>query len=108
VSTETAPTSKPNDAPSTQPGVTVSIGRVVDPARGDHYGTMNMQPLDFILANNLDFCAGNVIKYTTRGALGPRHDLRLVDLRKARHYLEILIIQEEERGSRRLNFPGQT
>jgi hypothetical protein len=75
---------------------TTDTERVVDPVRGDHYGGMRMQPLEFILANNLDFLAGNVVKYVTRGGEIPSYD-RLTDLRKARHYLDLLIQREEEK-----------
>lgn len=54
---------------------------------GDHYRTMEIQPVEFILANGLGFCEGNVVKYICRR----KGDDRLQDLRKARHYLDILI-----------------
>lgn len=58
---------------------------------GDHYRTMAIQPVEFILANGLGFCEGNVVKYICRR----KGDDRLQDLRKARHYLEILIANVE-------------
>ena len=67
---------------------------VVDPARGDHYGKMKMEPIDFIIANDMDFLAGNAIKYVTRGALGESPDLRLIDLRKAKDYVQRMIDRE--------------
>lgn len=60
---------------------------------GDHYKTMRIQPVEFILANGLGFCDGNVIKYLCR-----RKGNRLEDLRKARHYLDFLIDAEEKRA----------
>ena len=33
---------------------------------GNHYITKGIQPIVFILANNLDYCSGNVVKYLTR------------------------------------------
>jgi hypothetical protein len=63
---------------------------------GDHYKTLPIQPVEFIEANGLGFCEGNVIKYLTR-----RKGPRLVDLRKAAHYLELLIAFEERRGDAR-------
>ena len=33
---------------------------------GDHYAVMKIQPIEFILANELGFCEGNVIKYLCR------------------------------------------
>jgi len=83
---------------SVERAATASTARVVDPARGDHYGRMAMQPLDFIVANRLDFVSGNVIKYVTRGALGDDEDrMTLVDLMKARHYLDMMIEHVEKR-----------
>lgn len=54
---------------------------------GDHYQSQGVQPIDFILANELDFCEGNVIKYITRW----KYRGGLTDLEKAKHYLEFLI-----------------
>lgn len=33
---------------------------------GDHYSKVEIQPIEYILANNLGFCRGNIIKYITR------------------------------------------
>lgn len=60
---------------------------------GNHYRTMAIQPVEFILANGLGFCEGNVIKYLCR-----RKGTRLTDLEKARHYLDILIAHERGQG----------
>lgn len=54
---------------------------------GNHYKDKGIQPIVYIHANNLGFCAGNVVKYVTRyktkgGA---------ADIRKAIHYLELLL-----------------
>jgi hypothetical protein len=59
---------------------------------GDHYKLMKMQPVEFILANDIDFCTGNIIKYVTRD----KGD-KIENLRKARHYIDILI---EHHGGR--------
>ena len=60
---------------------------------GEHYKDRGIQPIEYILANNLDFCEGNVIKYVSRW----RHKNHLEDLLKAKHYLEFLIERERER-----------
>lgn len=54
---------------------------------GLHYRSMAIQPSEFIEKNNLNWCAGNVIKYVCR------HDKKngLEDLRKARHYIDLLM-----------------
>ncbi len=53
---------------------------------GSHYKDMPMQPIEFILANHLDYCTGNIIKYVTRNK-----NNRVEDLQKAKHYIDILI-----------------
>ena len=58
---------------------------------GDHYKTMAIQPVEFIHGNNLGFCEGNVIKYVTRW----KSKGGIEDLKKARHYLDMLISMEQ-------------
>ena len=60
---------------------------------GDHYHSQNIQPIDYILENELDFCEGNVIKYVTRW----KFKNGVEDLKKARHYLDFLIEHEESK-----------
>lgn len=62
-------------------------------AGGTHYKDRAIQPWDFIVANDIGFLAGNVIKYVVRY----EHKDGLADLEKARHYLEKLIETEQER-----------
>lgn len=57
---------------------------------GDHYRRMKIQPIEFITANGLNFCEGNIIKYVTRH----RHKNGKEDLLKARHYIDLLIESE--------------
>jgi hypothetical protein len=64
--------------------------RVIDPARGDHYGSLAIQPLDYIIENGLDFITGNVVKYVTRAATTDDVARALVDVRKARHYVDLM------------------
>jgi hypothetical protein len=52
-----------------------------------HYRRGDIEPIQYILANKLDFCEGNVVKYITRW----RHKNGIEDLRKARHYIDFLI-----------------
>jgi len=58
---------------------------------GDHY-QMAIQPVDFIEKNGIGFTEGNIIKYIVR--YKRKHGLK--DLRKAQHYLEMLIERMEE------------
>jgi hypothetical protein len=61
-----------------------------DQVGGDHYRMRAIQPLEYTLANNLNFCQGNVIKYVTRyKTKGGREDLL-----KARHYIDLLLESE--------------
>jgi hypothetical protein len=61
---------------------------------GDHYKDKGIQPIIYIHANNLGFCEGNVVKYVTRW----KDKGGEADLRKAIHYLELLIQLETEQS----------
>lgn len=54
---------------------------------GDHYKDMGIQPVEFIHGNQIPYLEGNVIKYVVR------HRLKngVEDLKKAKHYLDILL-----------------
>ncbi len=58
---------------------------------GKHYLSMRIQPERFIYENAIGFHEGNVIKYVCR------HKSKggVTDLRKARHYLDLLIAHYE-------------
>lgn len=60
---------------------------------GDHYSKMKVQPIDFITANGLGYIEGNIIKYVCRY----KSKNGVEDLKKAHHYLQMLI-EQEERG----------
>lgn len=60
---------------------------------GDHYKKMPIQPLEFIAKNNLDFFQGCVIKYILRY----KDKNGVEDLKKAIHFIEMMIEMEEER-----------
>jgi hypothetical protein len=57
---------------------------------GDHYKHMTIQPTEYCEANNLSFIEGCVIKYISRW----RSKNGVDDLRKAKHYIELLIETE--------------
>lgn len=59
---------------------------------GNHYSSMAIQPAEFIIENRLGFCEGNVVKYVTRY----QTKNGVEDLRKARHYLDMLIEKLED------------
>lgn len=54
---------------------------------GNHYKDLKIQPIEYIMANNLNYCQGNAIKYVTRY----KAKNGLEDLKKAIHNIEILI-----------------
>lgn len=59
---------------------------------GSHYASMKIQPFAYIHANGIGFAEGCVIKYVSRWkAKGG-----IEDLKKARHFLDLLIEQEEK------------
>lgn len=54
---------------------------------GSHYKTMKIQPIEFILANELGFAEGNIVKYTCRY----KQKGGVEDLNKVIHYARLLI-----------------
>lgn len=59
---------------------------------GSHYKTMKIQPVEFIMENDLGFCEGNIIKYTCRY----KQKGGVEDLHKVIHYARLLIDQIEK------------
>ena len=59
---------------------------------GNHYKDLKIQPVEYILENGLGFLEGNVVKYITR------HKAKngIEDVKKAKHYCEMLIEQYEK------------
>ena len=69
-----------------------SIGRVIESPELEvsvsHYKQGKIEAIEYIQANSLDFCEGNIIKYVSRY----KHKGRpKEDLEKARYYLNRLI-----------------
>lgn len=64
---------------------------MIDPLKhqegGAHYTSMKIQPIEYIMANNIPFVEGCIIKYVSRW----RNKGGVEDLKKARHFLDILI-----------------
>lgn len=54
---------------------------------GGHYKDFKIQPIEFIMGNNLDFIQGNIVKYACRhkDKNGPE------DLRKVIHYAQLAL-----------------
>ncbi len=59
---------------------------------GDHYEKMKIQPTEYIIANDLGFCEGCIIKYISRW----KDKNGIEDLKKIIHYCNILINNEVE------------
>src|SRR5574344_481555 len=54
---------------------------------GNHYKDYQIQPIEFIIANNIGFIEGNVIKYVCRH----KDKNGKEDILKAIHYLQLLL-----------------
>lgn len=54
---------------------------------GDHYKSMEIQPMEYSMKNKLDACQHTAIKYITRF----RDKGGRVDLEKAKHVIDMLI-----------------
>ena len=54
----------------------------------DYYNSMRITPIEYITANKMDFCTGNIIKYASRWDM---NGTPLEDLRKIVEYANILI-----------------
>lgn len=83
---------------SSHGGCEIPQGTEAEPAEKDaispeHYSRFEIEPIEFIVKNKLDYPTGNVIKYVCR------HDHKngLEDLLKAKRYIDIMI--EEHYGS---------
>ena len=73
---------------------------------GDHYKNMKIQPIDYNHVNALGYCEGNIVKYVSRW----KSKNGVEDLKKAMHYLQVLIhfVEEEVKRARtKLPRPGQ-
>lgn len=76
----------PRDPPrfAEAPALAVQIG-------GGHYKDMAIQPVEYIYKNGVGYIEGSVIKYVSRW----RKKNGVEDLKKARHFLDLLIEMEE-------------
>ena len=77
--------------PSVMQGLGCSVVKPTDTqVGGNHYQQYKIQPVEFIMQNNIPFVEGNIIKYVMRF----RDKNGLEDLLKARQYLDMLIAAE--------------
>jgi len=70
-----------------QPALDTQVG-------GNHYKDMAIQPVEFIMANNLNYCEANIVKYACRHAAKGGAE----DVKKIIHYAQLLL--EVEYGQR--------
>jgi hypothetical protein len=61
---------------------------------GGHYKGMKIQPVEYIHANAIPFIEGSVIKYVSQW----RSKGGIEDVKKARHFLDLLIQLEEAKA----------
>lgn len=54
---------------------------------GDHYKSKAIQPIDYILGNELGFAEGNIVKYITRH----QDKNGAEDIRKVIHYCQFIL-----------------
>ena len=55
-----------------------------------HYANSTIEPIDYIVANKLSYCEGNVVKYISRWKLKGG----VQDLNKAKQYIDFIIDKE--------------
>lgn len=60
---------------------------------GNHYKNYKIQPVEFIIKNNIGFVEGNIIKYVLRF----KEKGGVECLEKAKHYIELLIDSTKSR-----------
>lgn len=54
---------------------------------GSHYKDLKIQPVEYIVLNDLDFLQGNIIKYATRH----KKKNGAEDIRKIKHYCDLIL-----------------
>lgn len=54
---------------------------------GTHYKDLKIQPIEYVMANDMNYCEANIVKYVTRHhAKGGREDIE-----KVIHYAQLLL-----------------
>ena len=61
-------------------------GALATQVGGGHYKEMQIQPIEFIMQNDLGFCEGNIVKYICRHASKGG----VSDIDKVIHYCQLL------------------
>ncbi len=55
---------------------------------GDHYKKLQIQPVEYIYVNELDFLEGNIVKYITRHRTKGEG---VKDIKKVIHYAQMIL-----------------
>lgn len=71
---------------------------------GNHYEESAIQPIEFILANKLNWCEANAVKYICRHRVKNGRQ----DIEKAIHYLELLLESEYTDSPEETDAPDAT
>lgn len=71
------------------------MSALTEQVSGDHYKDKVIQPVEYIYMNGIGYMEGNVIKYITRW----KEKGGVNDLKKAKHYIELLIELDEKKMS---------
>lgn len=75
-----------------------------------HYFRFKIEPITFIMQNEIPYAEGNAIKYICRWRY--KHDTKeaqIEDLKKAKQYIDLLIEQETQpEGKIKLKLTGET
>jgi hypothetical protein len=67
---------------------------------GDHYKDMRIQPNEYIWANNLNWFAGNIVKYATRAGRKGGKAGAVLDVEKIKHYAELWLERLSTEGEK--------
>lgn len=59
---------------------------------GGHYKDLPIQPVEYCMKNNLNYCQANIVKYATRY----KEKNGVEDLKKIKHYVDLIIELEYE------------
>lgn len=70
------------------------VGALATQVGGNHYKGMKIQPVEFIVANDIPYREANAIKYLCRH----KNKNGLQDLEKALHYVQMLIEEAKANG----------
>lgn len=71
----------------------IKLDALYNQVGGNHYKDLAIQPVEYIMANNIPYVEGNIIKYITRW----KQKGGVEDIKKVIHYAEILLNSVENK-----------